>query len=324
MNKMLILTHGDCDGVCSAAQVKYIHRDSDVFFTHPHGILEDLTNKYDPQVKEIYILDIAFDESIWKEIVKKLNRISQVVNIFYIDHHPPPKKLRRQNLNFEYVNMKGCSTSEIVYKLFSDKISFDLSRVALFGAIGDYSDETRFVKELYDLWDKRMIYFEGGLLSQALEGSRREYEFKRKILTILSENKLPSNYDFIVEKAIKMTKEEEEMRNTLGEKAIILKNISYVIDIKGSLGRAAKYLISLTKKPVGAAVEHRKKNAIISFRTRRQFINLNELLRKNAIKYGGSGGGHEEAAGARVPYDSLDEFMENLDNEIAKLISSKV
>lgn len=324
MKKILILTHGDCDGVCSAAQMKYIYPDADVFFTHPHGILGDLTSKYDSRIKEIYILDIALDESIWRNVVGKLNEISRTTKVFYIDHHPPPKELNNRGLNFRYINMKGCSTSEIVYKLFSDRVGFDLSRVALFGAIGDYSDETDFVKKLYDLWDKRMIYFEGGLLSQALEGSRREYEFKREILTILSENRLPSDYDFVVKRAIKMTDEEEEMRNSLREKAIVMHNISYVVNVNGSLGRAAKYLISLTKKPVGVAVEHRKKIAIISFRTKKSFIDLNELLRKNALKYGGSGGGHEEAAGARVPYSRLHEFMKRLDQEITNLYKSEI
>ncbi len=320
--EILILTHGDCDGICSAAQVKHFYPESRIFFTHPHGILGDLKSQLTRDTDKIFILDIALDEGIWRDLVEELNRLSQRIDITYIDHHPHPDGLEIDKLRFRYIWMKNVSTSEITYRHLYGEDDIDVSRVALYGAIGDYSDETPFIEEMYNLWDKRMIYFEGGIISQALEGSRRNYELKRRIVEILASNKLPSDYPEILDRAVEMTRNEEEMRIRLRDKMRVTRFIAYALDVGGSVGRAAKYLMTIGRKPVGIAVEERRKLAVMSVRTYKEFIDLNRILRRTAIKFGGSGGGHEFAAGARVPLDRLDDFLNALDEEISRHIQS--
>jgi len=316
--KTLILAHGDCDGICSAAQVKHLYTDSKVFFTHPHGILGDLKNQMTKDIEKIFILDIALDEEVWRDLIEEINRLSGDIDIVYIDHHPKPHGFEEIEKAFTYIWMKDVSTSEITFRYLYGGDKREITRVALYGAIGDYSDETPFIKKMYDLWDKRTIYFEGGIISQALESSRRNYELKRRLVEILARNDLLSNYEDIVDRAVEMTRMEEEMRKNLRNKLILTKNIAYALDVGGSVGRAAKYLMTIGGKPIGIAVEERRKLAVMSVRTYKGFIDLNKVLRRVAVRFGGSGGGHEFAAGARVPKDRFEEFIHQLDIEVSK------
>ena len=87
-----------------------------------------------------------------------------------------------------------------------------MSRVAIYGAISNYLDETPWVKKTLENWDKRTIYFEAGVLSQGLEGARKLYEFKRRVVKHLSENRLPSEMSELIVRALMESVSEEEMR----------------------------------------------------------------------------------------------------------------
>jgi RecJ-like exonuclease len=62
---------------------------------------------------------------------------------------------------------------------------------------------------------------------------------------------------------------------------------------------------------VGVAVEKRKDLCVMSLRSTSQ-VDLNTLLRKIAVELGGHGGGHRQAAGARIPCSNLGSFLEEL------------
>jgi RecJ-like exonuclease len=313
----LIMTHGDTDGICASAIIKSMHLKSEIFFSHPHGILDDLNNNIKSNITRVYILDIALDESIWRRLIEYLNRLSRRVDVVYIDHHPRPKELDIEEIKFRFFHEEDRSTSELTYMLYQHLIDKDLSRVALFGAIGDYSDETQFVRYMYDRWDKRHIYFEGGLLTYALEASRKLYDFKRRIAELLSNNMVPSSSKEVVERALKMAETEEKMRLDIKDKVKSMENIAYVINVEGSIGRAARYAMVFKNKPVGIAIEIRNNKAIMSVRARKGYVDLNTLLRNIAIKFNGSGGGHPHAAGARIPLRELSNFLKHLDKIIS-------
>jgi single-stranded-DNA-specific exonuclease len=68
---------------------------------------------------------------------------------------------------------------------------------------------------------------------------------------------------------------------------------------------------------VGIAAEYRKRKGAydLSIRSRGE-VDINRLLRLIALKFGGSGGWHPLAAGARIPEKSLDAFLKNFDEEL--------
>jgi len=318
-----IFTHGDIDGIASATIAYLIeNKGADIIFTHPHGILYDL-NEFSEIGDRIYILDIALDERLWMDVIKKLNEYASKNIVIYVDHHPYPTGFDPGQLkNIEYIHRLNKSTSELIHKRFRDELDIEAGRVALYGAIGDYSDETRYIRKLYSYWDKRMIYFEAGILSQALEASRRMYDFKREIIYNLSEYKLPSQINGLIDRAVYMSRIEEGMRRELKNKMTVLRNLAYAVNPRGSPTRAARYLIGLSGKDVGVAIEYRGEIGVMSLRARRDSVDLNIILRKLAIKYEGSGGGHSNAAGCRIPLKNIDRFLRDLDDAIGRYIKS--
>ena len=60
------------------------------------------------------------------------------------------------------------AASELTYRLFEDRLDRDMRRIAIYGAIGDFCDNTPHVKSWVKDWDKRSLYFQAGTLTQAI------------------------------------------------------------------------------------------------------------------------------------------------------------
>ncbi|MBC7110334.1 MAG: DHH family phosphoesterase [Archaeoglobi archaeon] len=53
----------------------------------------------------------------------------------------------------------------------------------------------------------------------------------------------------------------------------------------------------------------------------RKGVDLGEILRNSSKMVGGSGGGHNIAAGASVPEDRVEEFLEIVDKKVGEILS---
>ena len=320
--KITLLVHGDSDGVVSGAlaykffMTKYKLHSIDVFFSHPAGLHADLKDFAKPG-DIVFIADIALSELHLEELIKLFEIYSSKGELIYVDHHPEPINIKVKELPGTIVYDKCCSTSELTYRFFENQLGFEYSRIALYGAIGDYLDETVWVKETIEKWDKRSIYFEAGVLSQGLEASRKMYDFKRHIVKHLSENRLPSSLSELLVRALIESINEEELRIWVKQNKQSMENIGYVIEPPGSLGRAANYAKTYTGKPVGLAASKHRNNYVMSLRAKRN-IDLNRILRIITPKYHGTGGGHPYAAGARIPISYFREFLQTLNTTIGE------
>jgi RecJ-like exonuclease len=317
--KRLLFIHGDTDGVCSGALALYYYRnvrnqDVKIVFTHPAGLYKDLQEFMEKEA-DIFIADIALAEDTYTEIINLLNKLSAKNNVVYVDHHPLPTDFRLNEASFEFIHDLNASSSELTYRLLEDNLGIDYSRIFIFGAIGDYLDETPVVKKWIDYWDKRAVYFEAGVLAQGLEATRKMYDFKRHVVEHLSLNRLPSSLSELLVKALIESQNEEEMRGRVKQNIIKLKHVSYVIEPGGSLGRAANYARIYGGTPVGVAVQFLDDIANMSIRSDRN-IDINIILRKIVKEYGATGGGHPNAAGARVKKKHLEDFLKRIDREV--------
>ncbi len=319
MRELTILAHGDSDGVSSAALVKAAlkqeYESISVYFTHPIGLYEDFKTF---SKGDVVIVDIAINESHIQQLIKLFHKYKG--RITYIDHHPPPLSFSLDDLGIEVVgeDLSNASASELTFKHFMNKLSKDFDRVALFGCIGDYADQTDWVKERLTRWDKRQIYFEAGVLVQGLEGSRKLHDFKRHVVNHLSENRRPSMLSELVIRALIQAVNNEELHKWVEKEVKVTENIAYVINPSGSLGIAATYSMGITGKPVGLAAELKGHEYVISVRAAKGVIDLNKALREIALKLGGSGGGHDNAAGARVPEEGLLTLINKLNDEVSR------
>ncbi|MEM2940432.1 MAG: DHHA1 domain-containing protein [Thermoproteota archaeon] len=313
--KWIILAHGDCDGVCSASLALSAKKDARVIFTNPAGLLSELKSI---ETGNIIITDIALTPTHKDEIVFEFKRLSSKGRIIYLDHHPLPSGLTMKKLPVETVGgSKGACASELAYTCFRDVLDPEMSRVAIYGAIGDYSDNTLGVRELLKKWDKRELYLEAGILVAALEGvKKRDFDFKRSLVTYLSENRLPSLDWDLVEIAIRESEKDEKMRRILRGLVKAHGKVAYVVNVEWSLGKAATYARAYANALVGVAAEEVEENMDMSIRSV-SLKNLHRIVSKVAEELRGIGGGHANAAGARVPKESFPEFIRRLDEELS-------
>ena len=316
MSRTLILTHGDSDGVCSGAIAKSAYPEADVYFTSPVGILDEL--KMADGYRNIIICDIAVDVRSSTKLYKRLEKLARSASITYIDHHPLPDKY--WDVEWMHNDLNMCS-SELTYKVLEDRLNSDMRRVAIYGAIGDYYDNTPSIREWLQDWDKRSLFFQAGTLIQALIHMGRNYDFKRKMLLPLSHDMIPTEIPNILEIAREGARFEEALRLRVKKDVVSLQNMAYVIDAKGYMSKSAIYAASYGMRGVGIAAEYRNHKDVydMSLRSRKN-IDLNRLLKIVAIKHGGTGGGHAAAAGARVPAASLVPFLQDMDAAIGKEI----
>lgn len=321
----IIFAHGDSDGVASAALIYRYLRDKGAFpkvvFSHPAGLLGDL-REFAQSSSNVFIVDIALNEVHKEEIFALLEKLSKRGEVVYIDHHPLLDGLLA-SYSFEWVHDTCCSASELTYRYLSKKgLPDEYSRVALYGAIGDYMDETDWVREALWQWDKRSIYLESGILTQGLEGSRREHDFKRRVVEHLAENKLPSAMNELVERSIYQASQDEKLRVWVREHVVKQGAIAYVLNPPGSVGRAANYARVYGGAIVGLAAEDRGTTYVMSLRAVRG-VDLNYLLRSLAKKMRVNGGGHPQAAGARVDKAMFEEFLKMLSQMLCDQVSSR-
>ncbi|ETA69220.1 MAG: single-stranded-DNA-specific exonuclease [Methanolobus sp.] len=310
----LILTHGDSDGVCSGAIAKSAYPEGDVYFTSPVGVLDDL-NLADGY-ENVVICDIAVDERHCTELFKKLHEVASVSNLTYIDHHPLPEKCI--SADWLHHDLTVCA-SELTYKVLQKRLSRDMRRVAIYGAIGDYYDNSPSVKEWLRDWDKRSLFFQAGTLIQALIYSGRNYDFKRKLVLPLSHDKIPTAIPGVLKYAKEGADLEEQLRIHVKHEVKTLQNLAYVVDPNGYMSKSAIYAASYGQRDVGISAEFRHKRNVydMSLRSRNsESVDLNRLLRRIAPSFGGSGGGHASAAGARIPKESFDAFLREFDKAI--------
>jgi single-stranded-DNA-specific exonuclease len=310
----IIFTHGDSDGICSGAVVKSALPDSTIFFTNPVSLLVDL-NSADKHYDSIVVCDIAIDEKTAIELKKKLSEMAEKSNVTYIDHHPLPEK----KYNSAWFHHDTCSSSELAFCIFERKLNRDMRRVAIYGAIGEFS-ETAKVRNWERGWDKRTLYFYAGTLIQGITYAGRDYDYKRRIVDALSEDVPPPEIEGLLEAAIIASKKEEEIRILVREKVVKLKNLAYVIDINGYMSKAAIYAASYGNALVGVSCEYRHHKHVydISVRLSNGGVDLNIILRRVALQHGGTGGGHPFAGGARIPRKELEAFLYDLDDALSR------
>ncbi|ABL88558.1 phosphoesterase, DHHA1 [Pyrobaculum islandicum DSM 4184] len=302
---LTVFAHGDADGVCSAAVVVAAlageYDEVEVYFTHPVDLLEDFREF---ARGDVYIVDVAIDEKAAEEAGRVFAGYGG--RVVYVDHHPLSADLPR----VEVVHEVGSSASELAYRLLGGRLPKSYSRVALYGAISDYMDHTPWVREALEAWDRRIIYFEAGVLMQGLERARRDHDFKREVVRHLAKNLPPSAMARLMKMAEEQARVNEELVWWVEKNVSLRGSVALVVNPPGPLGLAANLARGLTGAEVGVAAEARGDMYIVSLRSRG--LDLNAFLRDFARRYGVSGGGHPNAAGARIPRDLLPVLVEEL------------
>jgi RecJ-like exonuclease len=94
-----------------------------------------------------------------------------------------------------------------------------MRRVAIYGAIGDFS-ETPLIKKWEHDWDTRTLYFYAGTLIQGITHGSRDYDYKRRILDALSGDIPPPEIVGLLESAVVASRNEEELKDDVKHKVV--------------------------------------------------------------------------------------------------------
>jgi len=306
----VILAHADCDGMCAAAIAQSRFTDADVFFTKPVSFLVDLKAT---DADRLIVCDIAITKHDAREILKELEQKGKRTEIYYFDHHNLPDGIDESEVKAKvYVHKANVCTSELIYRHFAKDIPKERIWIALYGAIGDYDDNSPFAMEMIADWDKRALYFEVSTLIMGIKHSRFDnYDAKRSIVKTMATGGNPTDIKGLVEAAREEVGREFELYDFIKKNAEKFREIGVISNMPRFVfrGPAALFAATATESPLGICVFDRKRYIDITARKRRQDIKLDKLMEEAAEHVGGSGGGHAEAAGARIPEGTLKEFL---------------
>jgi len=304
--KTVILTHGDVDGVCAAAIAKASYPEAEVEFTDP----ADLASKLDSLSghDRVIVLDLGIDSAQKDKVMTAFQKLSKTSSIIYIDHHPRPPEVTERSLACSGAHRAGASTSELAWEFFKPAASHDF--IAVLGAIGDYREKTPRMQGLTEKYDERKVYPEALFLEWALMVA--EDPFKRGVVEELAQGKWPYQMSIMGRDADSIVRRQRTLERYVREKAEkICERVMLVRDPPfNATGPAAALLTNLDNTDIGIASRREGGGVYLSMRRHRESdINLASLIEKSALKFGGVGGGHKEAAGGKIPVEMFDEFL---------------
>lgn len=322
MTKSFVLSHGDLDGITSGAIALLQFNGAVFYFSKPSQIHQDLFRVAKDKPDVVHVSDIAINSRKFEDLLQALDRFPESTTIYWTDHHPMTSKQQRAlSSRVDLFHEVGPCAAELVYRKFESNLPEHALRLALYGAIGDYCDDTPFAKLHFDDLDKRTLYLEAGILVQALQ----EIDYRKESKDLVYQLSLgvkPSSMNDMVDLALKATRIEHEVFRYIKQYAQRFGPIGYIMDmpINGYRGKSAKFSAYVTNSKVGISARSSEDEVDMSIRRRRTNVDLNKALNSILADFAGaSGGGHPAAAGASLEKNDFKKFLELLADYMKEL-----
>lgn len=295
--KKIIVTHGDADGICAGAIVLRKYKTAECYFTQPFS-LDRTLGKVKGKCM-LFILDISVDEKNFHKVRKKLiNMKSKDVFVVWIDHHH--SSLKRQ-ADLEKIT-DVCevdvskSASRLVYEMIG--LGHDLAE------IGDAGDKYIRTKEPSEY---------AKLIGAAISFEPSNDKYREEVM-----RELASGLDGVkAELKEKAGKANEKLRSLISAGEVLYENGKVLVKKYGTeaYGYAAGVSGILAKeknKVIIILSEVEKSPGLLVISSRQPFkqntYNMATVM-KRTRNFGGSGGGHPDAAGGRIDASKVNEFV---------------
>ncbi len=326
-DEVIIIFHNDSDGMCSAAILaKFVVKRTGkkpFLISQPTPVDANVIDKIKTALPtKIIITDIAIDQQ-----AQLARKIAGFANVLVIDHHIITNDIKSSKIT--YHNPRAAkpsvyqSASYICYKICSKITEMeDAFWLACAGAIADYNlDDSKDIIEKamkkYKMKDVKNspLSKAGEILMAGKAGKSASCEEMADMLKDF--NGYEEFFESERTKKIRDVYEEieTEIRRVVAEAHDNIKQEGDVIfyEIK------ARYNI---RSPVSTIISEKHRNKIVliyektdkkikvSARNQDKNLNAGRLLEEAAKAVGGSGGGHEAAAGATIPAGKWNSFRE--------------
>ncbi|ELP89760.1 hypothetical protein EIN_424520 [Entamoeba invadens IP1] len=325
-DKWTICSHGDGDGVCSAAIALSVPRfkNADLVITHPMGINHDIRDIE----TNLFISDIALDARTYMLLYAKFESLLGLgYQVIYIDHH---RLLGTPPDGMEMINDESACASELVHKYFTrrNELPEMCDLLACVGCVCDYMDETDYITDVMNKFEKRSLFLDAGIMAQGLSVYRKK-ETKEHFVRQLVSGLIPCEIPELVYRALEVSKSDKDARRAVIENTCCSEYIAWSLNPPCGKSKAAHFSCSTKEKMVGLAIfyyKRRKEKEVplydLCFRGT-STVDLREIITPLALFLGGSGGGHANAVGSRVPVSKLPLMLYYIDVRMKAYFKSK-
>jgi len=304
------ITHGDdVDGLTCGALLMRLF-DAGVIPAN-YDDLEEALKSVGGDVDRLFITDLNLREVL----LPLIEEIKGHAEVTIIDHHPMEKSLTDalEGLGVEIVHDTRDCASALVYDHFRDGLETDAARLAAYAAVSDMFEDGPIASRLMDGMDRKFVQTEALMLSAAL-GMDQSDAFKRRLLDELSRYAYPHRIKGVVESSVAQLEKIVKIKETIPGRAKRVGRLAVMeCGDDSSTGEVANIVMDTLLVPVGMCWKDQGDMVNISLRGERRLPeHLGELVSRLSNKYGGFGGGHARASGAKVPRDRLDAFVADL------------
>lgn len=311
---MVNITHGDdLDGLTCGALLKKLYNAKIILANY--DTIEEVLKSVPETTTTLFITDINLRDAL----VDILKKIAENTKITIIDHHPMTQsfKVNMRESGVEVMHDTRDCASALVYNLFRSKLEHDSSRITTYAAISDMFEDGPIASIILDHMDRKFAQHESFILTHAL-GCAHSEDFKFRVINDLSVYAYPHRIKDAVELACLQLERIIKIKDLVPKKSIKLGRLAYMeCNDELSTGEVANIIMDTLGIDVGLCYKISEGMANISLRgERRLFEHLGEIAFKLADTCGGFGGGHNRAAGAKIPVDFLKQFIQDLSEEL--------
>ncbi|MDG6916160.1 MAG: DHH family phosphoesterase [Nitrososphaerota archaeon] len=268
----------------------------------------------------VVISDLGADSADFPEFLAELRRLAKHADVTYIDHHylsgPARKKVLKSGVRLVH-DVEECA-SMLTYKTFKDRLPGGAALVALCGAVTDYMDDSPMGKELMERADRHFVLAEATMLALALDNRGDEDGYPESLAAEMAKMKKAHEIPGVPEAAVRQLQKEAGLEAVVKEQGRKKGGLAYMFTAEHSTGNVAKVLIGAFDVPVGVALKQKQQGWYeVSLRgTSRTKVHLGRTISKIAEELGGSGGGHQKAAGCRIPAAKAEEMLAALSKKV--------
>lgn len=299
----------DVDGCVCAALIKYTTNSQ--FLLANYGNINECLRSIYSKFNRVYICDLGINETT----IEEFSRIRQFAELTYIDHHPLDENVLKaiHKLGVNVIHSKSDCAGVLTYNLFKDKLPHEAGLLAAYAAVSDRLENGPLAKKTVRIYDRDFVLFETMLLSYALE--KADTEIKKKIVPRLSKLEYPHQIPDVTKLALEQIERVSNLRKELPLKSQRIGNVYYTNAKGEALGTIANLLIEVCNAEIGVSYDTNEQKQITDLSIRGSSslkVDLGRRVSKLAKKYGGTGGGHRKASGARIPTPKLMDFIQEL------------
>jgi single-stranded-DNA-specific exonuclease len=308
----------DVDGVSSAALV--VAAKGGTFRLTDYDELLKEMDAVPASATGLTICDLGTNASNFPEFVAKLSGLAKKMPVTYIDHHYLTDEAKREILKTGVElrhDVRDCA-SMLTYLTYRESLPEDARLLALYGAVTDYMDTSPNASQMMETFDRQFVLLECTILAFALAKNGRDRVYPEMLVRELAAMKAPHMIDEVGKEALEQAEVVRRLAEDVRSKGTRLGRLAYMKTEQSSTGNVAKLLLGAFGVSVGVAYKEKPGGtAELSLRgTSESKIHLGKEIGLIAQKHGGSGGGHEKAAGCSVPNSEVQGLLADLESKL--------